>query len=880
MRNTKLMIYINDWEEVDLYDDFSINMNYNIADYRDINSKASNYSLTIEIPNTKHNALIFNNIHRIELTGGQFEILQKYPARLYEGGENTFTGFFILKDVVKGAETYYKANLYSEVKNFFETLGSETLSELDFSEYTTTMTAQTFIDKLNYNPADTTHELYDENSDNPPRLAKGFGLTVMDKNNFQPDRFTSSYAAIYNDELTPYLWVKEIWDKIFEDAGYTYTSRFLDYLPEDSNYGCKSFTFRNLIYPFCQHNTQLRWHDDGGLTVTQNENTNSVRFFGANLFPTNRTASATVSFSDITTNPGTYNYSDTQQSQYELLKWQPQYDGRYNFKASMPWRLGLIFAYYWFDPTTGWNQVKVTTPDVGTHNASNPLALNIQLCTTRNGNEVVLDTQTYTWDVTYGTIDRFRTEPWETLLSAGVYGDEAWSGTYNVDTQLYLLSTDVLYLKLSTTIPFYSSNENTFYLDTPEGGNNTRLSPAPRCYVEPMEVNSQAMSFAQNMQFTENCSFDPTAILSSKTKKKDFIGAIIKMFNLYLEDVSNKTVDGTTYPERCLRIEPYEIFYSDKDNSNSQFYNKIDFTQFIDTQSITFTRCEDYAFKNIHFELINDKDYWVNGYNERFEVPYGANYIDSQTNYETVTVQPALGATYCGMLSNKNNTVEGPRLFTLNNNGEVQSNKVYTDRILFLWANTRATLRIHSRISGSYLTVNQYNASDILDKGFGADDACLLWDSSDFNTNAYFWDSHNMEGTLFTWANAYNIFYKDFVAELTSQDNRILRCDAYISPTVISKLYLSNIVTINNIDYRINKITNYRSSKEPCEVELIKIIYLPTASAQAKGQYIDTQSFMANPININELMEKIEELEKKNAKLTEEVSTLKARTSV
>ena len=50
---------------------------------------------------------------------------------------------------------------------------------------------------------------------------------------------------MFFDEMTPFLFIKEIWDKIFEQAGFSYVSAFLTNDAANDT----EFEFDHLVYP-------------------------------------------------------------------------------------------------------------------------------------------------------------------------------------------------------------------------------------------------------------------------------------------------------------------------------------------------------------------------------------------------------------------------------------------------------------------------------------------------------------------------------------------------------------------------------------------------------------------------------------------------------
>jgi hypothetical protein len=77
----------------------------------------------------------------------------------------------------------------------------------------------------------------------------------------------------------------------------------------------------------------------------------------------------------------------------------------------------------------------------------------------------------------------------------------------------------------------------------------------------------------------------------------------------------------------------------------------------------------------------------------------------------------------------------------------------------------------------------------------------------------------------------YDRYYRDYVDDLTAEDNKIYTCKMYLTPWEVSQLYSNEVIFIKNAKFRINKITNLNLiDPDLCDVELVKLTryYTPT----------------------------------------------------
>ncbi len=70
----------------------------------------------------------------------------------------------------------------------------------------------------------------------------------------------------------------------------------------------------------------------------------------------------------------------------------------------------------------------------------------------------------------------------------------------------------------------------------------------------------------------------------------------------------------------------------------------------------------------------------------------------------------------------------------------------------------------------------------------------------------------------------YDIYYKDYIEDLISPENKIFKCKIYLTPLEIKDLLYNEKILIDNSYFRINKIDNF-NILEPaiCDLELVKL---------------------------------------------------------
>ena len=224
----------------DLYEDEDIPLSLSIDDFKNVAEKTQSYSKDFNLPATKRNNRIFTQIFEItnsvESNAESFNPYMQTQCVLKQDGNVIFKGFLKLIDIVnKEGEISYNVNLYSESIILVDVLQNRLFRDLDFDELT-----------HDYNKTNITNSWYDSTGitlsedlelnsfarDSSLSLNKTTVLKypfVDWTGNLSVDN-TTNYPILnkLEDAFRPFINCKYILDKIFNDAGFTYTSTFLD----------------------------------------------------------------------------------------------------------------------------------------------------------------------------------------------------------------------------------------------------------------------------------------------------------------------------------------------------------------------------------------------------------------------------------------------------------------------------------------------------------------------------------------------------------------------------------------------------------------------------------------------------------------------------
>lgn len=203
-----------DGNEMDLYEDVSVNLTLQFSDVQNVNSPAGSFSQTFRIPATANNLDYFGAID--DTTAVDIvNVKQRIPAQILSDTIPILSGFCQVKAVYLQKEKYADIELvfFGGAVDMKSAIGDGMISELDLSA----------LD----------HQLNRSNIENSwlatatspaPYIRYGFvdkGFNWSDSN---PPWTTAQ--GIYQNQLTPFVSVYSILDAIMTEAGYTWESSF------------------------------------------------------------------------------------------------------------------------------------------------------------------------------------------------------------------------------------------------------------------------------------------------------------------------------------------------------------------------------------------------------------------------------------------------------------------------------------------------------------------------------------------------------------------------------------------------------------------------------------------------------------------------------
>jgi len=216
---------------LDLYEDENIPLTLSVDDFKNVAEKVQSYSKAFNLPATKRNNQIFENLFEVTRSAQNsitFNPYAKTKSVLKQDGFTLFEGYLRVLDIQdKEGEISYNVNLYSEVISFADTLKDKTFSQLDFTEL---------------------EHLYNKTQIKNSWNDSGTGITYTNsstsgfRNAFSTVKYpfvdwnhsytfdSAGFPVLPNLESSfrPFINIKYLIDRIFQDTEFTYESEFFN----------------------------------------------------------------------------------------------------------------------------------------------------------------------------------------------------------------------------------------------------------------------------------------------------------------------------------------------------------------------------------------------------------------------------------------------------------------------------------------------------------------------------------------------------------------------------------------------------------------------------------------------------------------------------
>lgn len=744
-------LYIND-RLIDIDQALPFPLTFNIADIRDVSARKGNKSKTITIPGTNSNSAIFRSIFLLTYTDDttdtnsailDFDPSIKATARYYNNGILEFNGIAQLQEckLINGTWSF-DLTLVSDTIDYISRMNKVKINELDFSEFDHALTkANQFETWSGLNQINGVSTSIKTGTDWD---GVGYYYGLIDYGYSRPT--PNTFAC---DQIPPQVFVYTILKKLFEYAGITWSSNFLE-----------SQRFKKLltayfggnfptITPAQQTNDSVfsnELNNASGFIV--NGSTNQQGFGGSVSFPdanlsdvVDVTVTSDPLAQTVTNSPFLINAGTT--GMYTV-----EYKGNHQLDIK-------------FDQTTlNWFNVR------------------LNLLIIKNGTVIATD-------VIYQ----------DSIVSLS--GDYSNTFTFNYTRQINCSINDQVRFGVTLVV---------------EAGLSVGVDNLTRT-IELTSTGTQVNFLKTIQELVPGGTVAIGSFLPDMTGDV-FLKGLITMFNLMIKPATDNP--------SVLEIEPLSEFYTSSQDA-------LDWTQLVDySKELNVQPTINYASKEYNFNFKQDGDYWNGKYQNEFLDNYGEFQILSQSQYATQVTNMALPFSQKPLVEVHSNLII-PASYQVNfdsaGNGQVVPKKA-TSFIVYVGEMQTANWRYIDEFNNPH-NLTQYAYVGHLDD--------INHPTSDLNFGVP--QTVYYPATVYTNNNLLQ-YHNTFIQELVSRYGKLLTCYAKIDTSIINTLDFRNLININGVVYRLQKISDYDSTKErTTQIELLRLI-------QGEGQPIEDENII------------------------------------
>ena len=732
-------LYINN-RLIDIDQTLPFPLTFNIADIRDVSARKGNKSKTITIPGTNSNSAIFRSIFLLTYTDEttdtnsaflDFDPSIKASARYYNKGILEFNGIAQLQEckLIDGTWSF-DLTLVSDTIDYISRMNKVKINELDFSEYDHALTKANQFET--WNGLNQVNGVSTSIKTGTNWNGEGYYYGLIDygyRHHIATDKFDC-------DEIPAQVFVYGILKKLFEYAGITWNSVFLE-----------SQRFKKLL---------MAYYGGNFPTISPAQSTNDSVFSNEN----NNTSGFIINGSGSATNGLVY-WSNVYLN--DVVDVTLTSDPIGQTTSTTPFVINAGTTGMYTVEYKGNHQFDVTFDQT----ATNYFHFQLRLMIYKNGVNIAQDV------IYQGVCDM-------------VVGNYTNNFTFNYSRQINCAINDAISFRVTLIVDTASSLQTSVNTIT----RNILLS-----------TSGTQVNFIKSIQeLAPGGTVSVASFLPDMTGDVFFKG-LVTMFNLM--------VKPSTQNSSVLEIEPLSEFYTSSQDA-------LDWTQLVDySKELNVQPTINYASKEYNFDFKQDGDYWNTQYQNEFLDNYGEFQILSQSQYATQITKMALPFSQKPLVE-RHPSLTIPASYQVNmdsaGNGQVVPKKG-SAFIVYVGRMRSATWKYHDEFN------NQTNLTTYPYVGHLDD---IDTPTSDLNFGVP--QTVYYPATVYTNNNLLQ-YHNTFIQELVSRYGKLLTCYAKIDTSIINTLDFRNLININGVVYRLQKIIDYDSTKDrTTQIELLRLI--------------------------------------------------------
>ena len=308
----------------------------------------------------------------------------------------------------------------------------------------------------------------------------------------------------------------------------------------------------------------------------------------------------------------------------------------------------------------------------------------------------------------------------------------------------------------------------------------------------------------RDSHFTVGETISMNATLPKLVKQSDFVGSIIKRFNLYL--------DYDAIDENLIYIEPREDYYNNV---------KVDVSEKVDrSKEVVISPLGALDASTYLFEDKKDGDVKNKLHQDSKEEVYGRHKVDVDNDFvkNERKITTIFSPTPLISINGDNGRIISSIAFVDEDNNRVEAKG--NIRLLY-WGGLKS--------SSGYWKLNQstklsYPYAGHLEDPYANDPNNVTFDLNFGVPSTLYYDfSYGGLGTInYTNANCYNVFWKNYIEEITSKDSKLLTCYVSLRPADYADYNFRQSYYIDGEYWRLIKIVDY----SPTSYTSTKCIFL------------------------------------------------------
>jgi len=758
----KEQLFLNN-TQVPLKDSLNPSLTFSVADISQPDKRKSTYSKTVTIPNSKVANKLFGAVYDINLTDGSFDTSKKIDMYYLVDGMLIMEGYAQLKNIstTDNNDIDYNIVLFGNTANLFSKAKGKYLTDLDLSEYDHPLVKEAIEQSWDF-------QILENGIPVPFELGKGYIYPLIDYG-YTTDQITYQVGG-----LSPAIYAKEYWDKIFEQHGFTYTSAFIDserfkreVIPSDPS-----------IYAMTEDDILARQFSVNTPIFLDTGTTQSLAI-PEDSDPTNETI---VMTNDVDDPSGLYNNTT----------------GVYTVGNNGQYNLNVIV-------------------DIDATFVPNDLLANLTVSSEIRGYLKVIKNGTTTLDMIDFYLSPFGlavgardtiTPPVSGIAthrqtaSGGLGGLSAGRtqspiNRYNLNiNNVNLLAGDTLTVSFAAIYKAFGAMFQ----------NSIGVNYDGTCYLNISVGGFSNIAVNSTVGYGET--FDLNKAIPQNYLQTDFLKDIIKRYNLQVQPDPLNTNN--------FIIEPYNDYYLTSkvnDWSEKHAINK------------PFTITPTGKLKNLvySFSYKEDKDYYNSTYLEQWQEVYGYREVTALNDFLKGTYKTELTLSPTPIVGEPNGEIVIPRIIKLDDQDQPIPTK-FNRRILYyggLKGNPAGGNLLNPwKLDWSTAVVPQNNYEYPYFGHF--DDPFNPTYDTNFGLVKEVYYDDNIEPITVTNNNLYNIYYKDMIEGIIDPNGKVFEGYFRLTPTDIYNLSFRDLFYHNNAYWRLMKISNYNptdSSLVKCEFQ-------------------------------------------------------------